>query len=122
MGFYLNKDLCDINLLKLQFYKAALEFSSSRMTENLEQKTLVQPPLKNSSTFETNKDEKYLNIIKRLSIGVIVISVICFICGIANLIVSYLSIGQGIWCPVLPVVAGVLGVTLRSNSKSSSFN
>jgi len=84
------------------------------MKETLQtQTTVTQTPIQNSVA--TNNDEKNIFIIYRLGIAVIVLSAICFFAGIANALV-WISIWQGVWCSVLPFVAGLLGVLLKSNS------
>jgi len=98
------------------------------MTENqkdqkpLVQQPEVQTPLQSIESVATNKDEKYLKMILRLSVWVVFISGVSFICGIIHCSISYYTYMQGVWCPPLPFVAGVLGVSLKSNSKSKLFN
>jgi len=84
--------------------------------------TEVKTPLKSTESVATNKDEKYLKTIRRLSVWVLIISGASFVCGIVNSCLAYYTVKQDIWCPPAPFVAGVLGMLLKSNSKSKIFN
>jgi len=89
------------------------------MTETLQQQVVIQPTLQSTAT--TNRDENLFNRIRRISIAVIIISVICFLSGIANSVIFsliWISLWHAVWCPLLPFVAGILGL----NSKSSMLN
>lgn len=89
------------------------------MTQTLQQQVVVQPALQ--PTVTSSNDEKHLKIIKRISISVVAISVVSFLCGIATSLLWF-SIWHGVWCPLLPFVAGILGIMLKSNSKSNAYN
>jgi len=92
------------------------------MIESLLKIAVDQFPLI-STIVSTNKDEKNLKIIRRLSVAVVVISVVTFICGIVSSIFTYDdSLWQGSWCPLVPFTAGILGLILKSNSKSNKLN
>jgi len=81
------------------------------MTENSKQ-VEIQPALQSAVT--TNKHEKLLKLIKRISIAVIVASFISFSCGIANSLIYY-SIWHAVWCPLLISVVGILGILDSKN-------
>jgi len=104
------------------------------MAETLQQQTVQktvfgQPPppppplhLQNTLPGSTNNDKKNVSVIFRLSIPVIFVSVLCFICGIVQRVIWFSIWYGGIWGPVLPFIAGVLGVLLRSIPNSSRVN
>jgi len=93
------------------------------------------PPNQNEATnkySETTKNVK--KIVRSLGITTIFLSSIVFFMSIAEVATkacrmdgmgqchSYMSWGVGIWCSVLPFIAGIFGVIAGSNSSSQTKN
>jgi len=106
--------------------------SGGAMESNLQ----VSIPNQNSSL---NKVKKLGGVIKGLGIASIVLSLTTLICGIAEVSIRTcrthyysfgvfpevscffsVSIGQGIWCSVFPLIAGIFGIVAGKSAKSQA--